>query len=102
MSPATIGSEEARAQLPQLLQAAERGRSTIITRHGKPVAALVPVDQLHATSPQQSLWSLVGTGKGLWGPDVRGAIREIKEEWDKHLLLATVLLGVGLTYFRRF
>jgi prevent-host-death family protein len=35
--------EEARAQLPDLLTAAEQGQSTIITRHGKPVAALVPI-----------------------------------------------------------
>jgi antitoxin (DNA-binding transcriptional repressor) of toxin-antitoxin stability system len=33
------GAEEARNQLPDLLAAAEKGRSTIITRHGRPVAA---------------------------------------------------------------
>jgi len=82
--PPTVGAEDARAQLPQLLQAAEQGRSTIITRHGKPVAALVPVDELQAATPrQQPLWSLVGTGKGLWGPDIRRAIRELKDEWER-------------------
>ena len=35
------GAEDARNQLPELLAAAERGRSTVITRHGKPVARLV-------------------------------------------------------------
>ena len=38
------GAEEARNQLPDLLEAAEKGRSTIITRHGRPVAALVPIE----------------------------------------------------------
>ena len=38
------GAEEARNQLPDLLDAAEKGRSTIITRHGRPVAALVPIE----------------------------------------------------------
>jgi prevent-host-death family protein len=38
------GAEEARNQLPDLLEAAERGRSTIITKHGRPVAALVPIE----------------------------------------------------------
>ena len=36
------GAEEARNELPNLLAAAEKGRPTIITRHGKPVARLVP------------------------------------------------------------
>ena len=38
------GAEEARNQLPDLLAAAEQGRSTIITRHGRAVAALVPIE----------------------------------------------------------
>jgi len=84
MPPPTVGSEDARSQLPQLLRAAEEGRSTIITRHGRPIAALVPIDQMHSPGHgQQSLLSLVGTGKGIWGPDVRRAIRELKEEWDR-------------------
>jgi antitoxin (DNA-binding transcriptional repressor) of toxin-antitoxin stability system len=33
------GAEEARKQLPELLDAAEKGESTVITRHGRPVAA---------------------------------------------------------------
>jgi prevent-host-death family protein len=37
------GAEEARNQLPHLLDAAEKGESTIISKHGRPVAALVPI-----------------------------------------------------------
>ena len=45
------GAEEARNQLPDLLEAAEKGRSTIITRHGRPVAALVPIEAYSAAKP---------------------------------------------------
>jgi prevent-host-death family protein len=38
------GAEEARNQLPELLDAAAEGRSTIITRRGRPIAALVPLE----------------------------------------------------------
>ena len=44
------GAEEARNQLPSLLEAAERGRATVITKHGKPVAALVPIEDFKAAS----------------------------------------------------
>ena len=49
------GAEEARNRLPDLLEAAEKGRSTIITRHGRPVAALVPLDEYAATG-RRVLW----------------------------------------------
>jgi len=38
-----IQSSEAKAHLTQLLTAVERGESFTITRHGQPVAQLVPV-----------------------------------------------------------
>ena len=37
------GLEQARAQLPLIASEAVAGYSTVITRHGKPVADLVPV-----------------------------------------------------------
>lgn len=39
-----IGAFEAKNHLGQLLDAAERGEETLITRHGKPVARLVPAE----------------------------------------------------------
>ncbi|HZU91110.1 MAG TPA: type II toxin-antitoxin system prevent-host-death family antitoxin [Stellaceae bacterium] len=44
-------AEEARNRLPELLAAAEKGQSTIITRHGRPVAALVPFAACGARRP---------------------------------------------------
>ena len=77
------GAEEARNRLPDLLDAAENGRSTIITRHGRPVAALVPIGQLGARGEQQSLLPLEGTGRGLWGKNSTKTIRALKAEWER-------------------
>ena len=41
----TVSAYEAKTHLPRLLRAAERGESVIITRHGKPVAQLGPVQE---------------------------------------------------------
>jgi prevent-host-death family protein len=38
----TVGSYEAKTHLPQLLERVEHGETITITRHGKPVALLVP------------------------------------------------------------
>ena len=40
----TIGAFEAKTHLPRLLERVARGESLTITKHGKPVAHLVPVD----------------------------------------------------------
>jgi prevent-host-death family protein len=77
------GAEEARNQLPDLLEAAENGRSTIITRHGRPVAALVPIVMYGATVRQQPLMPVEGTGRGLWGKDSTGTIRRLRDEWSR-------------------
>ncbi|MDY0041484.1 MAG: type II toxin-antitoxin system prevent-host-death family antitoxin [Desulforhabdus sp.] len=41
----TISSFEAKTHLAQLIQKAEQGASFIITRRGKPVARLVPLEK---------------------------------------------------------
>jgi prevent-host-death family protein len=38
-----VGVYEAKTQLPRLLDSVERGEVITITRHGKPIARLVPV-----------------------------------------------------------
>jgi prevent-host-death family protein len=40
----TVSVYEAKTHLPRLIRAAERGETVIITRHGKPVAKLAPVE----------------------------------------------------------
>lgn len=77
------GAEEARNQMPSLLEAAEKGDSTIITRHGRAVAALVPVAHFSANGPQQVLSRLKGTGRGLWGRSSAKAIHSLRDEWNR-------------------
>lgn len=77
------GAEEARNQLPDLLEAAEKGRSTVITRHGRPVAALVPVGEYRPADRQRPLVPLKGSGRGLWGSDSARTVRELRDEWSR-------------------
>jgi prevent-host-death family protein len=44
MMMTTVTAYEAKTHLPRLLRAAERGETVIITRHGKPVAQLGPIE----------------------------------------------------------
>jgi len=76
------GAEEARNQLPDLLAAAEGGRSTVITKHGRPVAAIVPIDEFTEGSRQRPLVPLKGSGGGLWGEDSRRTLRDLRDEWS--------------------
>jgi prevent-host-death family protein len=64
------GAEEARNQLPHLLEAAEKGESTVISKHGRPVAALVPIGAY--SGRQKPLTPVAGSGHGLWGGTARG------------------------------
>ncbi len=77
------GAEEARNQLPDLLAAAEQGRSTIITRHGRPVAALVPIGAYDPSVRQQPLLPLAGSGRGLWGKSSTRTLRRLRGEWER-------------------
>ena len=77
------GAEEARNQLPDLLEAAEKGHSTLITRHGRPVAALVPLDAYAASGRQQPLVPVEGSGRGLWGKNGARTIGDLRDEWSR-------------------
>jgi prevent-host-death family protein len=77
------GAEEARNRLPDLLDDAEQGKSTVITRHGKPVAALVPIKDFKEKPQQLSILDLRGSGRGLWGKDSTATIRKLRDEWER-------------------
>ena len=77
------GAEEARNQLPDLLAAAEQGRSTVITRHGRPVAVLAPIGALEAAVRQAPLTPVAGSGRGLWGEDSAQTLLELRGEWSR-------------------
>jgi prevent-host-death family protein len=77
------GAEAARARLPSLIDAAEHGHSTMITRRGRAVAALVPVSSLGGLNKQQSLLSVMGSGRGLWGANSTKTLHKLRDEWNR-------------------
>jgi prevent-host-death family protein len=78
------GLEQARIQLPAIVADAQAGHASIITRHGKPYAAIVPIQDFQKSQPASDasgLLALRGTGRGLWGADVGQTIAELRDEW---------------------
>ena len=63
----TLGVLEARKRFPELLDRAHGGEETLISRHGHPVAALVPLWRRHRPQ-RQALIALKGSGRACW-PD---------------------------------
>jgi len=51
----TVGLFEAKTHLSELIARAERGEEVIITRHNKPVAKLVPINEVSPELYQQRL-----------------------------------------------
>jgi prevent-host-death family protein len=66
----TVSIAEAKARLSECIRSIEQGDSIIITRHGKPVAALVAsvdlekLERLRAAGPSAGLASLAGGWEG--------------------------------------
>jgi prevent-host-death family protein len=81
MARKTCGAEHARSHLPELLEDAHQGSSTIITKRGRPYAALVSLAQ--GTPPRKgpSLLDLKGSGVGLWGRDSAQTVARLRDEW---------------------
>jgi prevent-host-death family protein len=52
----TVGAFEAKTHLSELLQRVEAGEQVTITKHGRPVARLVPVDQHPSARDWHSFW----------------------------------------------
>jgi prevent-host-death family protein len=51
----TIGAFEAKNRLSELLDAAENGKEIMITKHGRPVAKLVPVETFDRTKAREAI-----------------------------------------------
>lgn len=80
------GLEQARTQLPHIVSEAQAGTYSVITKHGKPFAAVVPLKDLEKLQarhkPPQGLLALRGSGKGLWGAPTVKAVAQRRDEWD--------------------
>jgi prevent-host-death family protein len=64
----TIGIFEAKTHLSSLVDEVEKGREVVITRHGKPVARLVPPERkptVNLEKRKKALQELWEYGRGL-------------------------------------
>jgi len=48
-----LGVFEARNRFSELIEAAERGEETVVLKHGKPVARLVPIEDVAARAAKR-------------------------------------------------
>ena len=60
----TVGAFEAKTQLSNLLDIVERGEEVLITRHGKPVARLVPAEIVDRARVRAAIDKLKVLAKG--------------------------------------
>ena len=81
----TYGLEQARANLPLIAAEASAGHATVITRHGEPVAAVVPVAYLRARQAGKvrkgGILALRGTGPHLWAAGAGRIVADLRDEW---------------------
>jgi len=82
-APTQYGLEQARAQLPTLMAQAHAGQISIITKHGQPYAAIVPLADVAQARKRlaKGILNLQGSGKGLWGKKSGGTIAQLRDEW---------------------
>ena len=82
---ANYGIEQARIQLPSIVANAHAGVRSIITKHGKPYAAVVPIQEVKKSPADADMASgilaLRGTGRGLWGANAGQTVAELRDEW---------------------
>ena len=62
MGEKTVGVRELKARLSEYLRQVKKGRTVVITEHGKPVGRLVPAGQ----SLEQRLQAMIDAGLAEW------------------------------------
>lgn len=82
MNIRVLGSQAARAKFSELVELAHHGSPTVILKHGRPYAALVPISKMVASPGRISVLSLSGTGVGLWGDRSSRSIACVRDEWE--------------------
>lgn len=73
----TVGAYEAKTHLSRLLEQVEGGETVVITRHGRDVAKLVPVDH-RSGDPDATIAALLHARKGVRRG--RSSVRRMMEE----------------------
>ena len=60
-----IQASEAKTHLPQLLNDVQRGETIVITRHGRPVARLVPEEEVRRAERAEAIATIKALRKGM-------------------------------------
>ena len=77
-----IGAYEAKTHLPKLLERVQRGERFVITKHGRPVAELVPVRKRDPAKIRKAIENLKAFQKAH---DLGGvSVRELIEQGRKY------------------
>jgi prevent-host-death family protein len=74
----TVGAYEAKTHLPRLIEEVASGETITITKHGVPVAMLVPASRTHRQSTREVIVAMkeFRRGKRLNGLTVRELVDE--------------------------
>ena len=75
----TVGAYHAKTHLPKLLERVRRGESVTITKHGRPVARLVPVAGDDEERAQQAANRIRSRRRRLVGVPVAELVASIHE-----------------------
>jgi prevent-host-death family protein len=62
-----IQASDAKTHLPQLLDEVERGETVVITRHGRPIARLVPEKERRRAEIEEAVDGILAVRKRLKG-----------------------------------
>ena len=60
-----VQASEAKTHLPQLLDDVERGETIVITRHGRPIARLVPDEERRRAERAEAIAAIKALRKGV-------------------------------------
>jgi prevent-host-death family protein len=72
-----IGAYQAKTHLPALLERVSRGEQIVITKHGRPIARLVPIERAGPDRRREAVERLKEFGKGrTLGVPVKQLIEE--------------------------
>lgn len=77
-----VGVYDAKTRLPRLLDDVEKGETITITRHGRPVARLVPVTGRRKRTVEEVIAAIEDFRRGHTLGDI--TIRELIEEGRRH------------------
>jgi hypothetical protein len=83
MAIRSIGLKQGRKLLSHLAGLANGGQGILLTKYGKPYAAIVEPEVLLRTRRKKSSFlALRGTGKGLWGRSASKGIAAARGGWN--------------------